>query len=477
MKIIILTGLLINSVFLWAETEETKIVVGTQEQLQIQEREIYKGAKKSLIPWKELDHKDWFSINEWKRVLKVKESVPSWRANIVEANLHERMARVLECEGECRIYRGEGHSKAQYRSELKEGDELHTLKDSYVWVFFLDGTLARLSPQSSISFKEINLGKKENFLHVRLNAGNILWLNRSKNTYQLQETKETDVTFYPLKMYEANPVIRALDWDEKDPFSYLKDEKIIQGQYKRLNEMIEENNEVVRKKTHSFIVFPNGTILGEGLSMEFIILNGGKTYLKKRTSDQLKLKGSTSNIPTWFYFRGYENTEEFKIPTGRWMEVDPKGRVISLTEGKRFSIGEFITSNIPSILMARELMLKKYSSFAHEELSKKELAIEYGYRLWGSIENEGEDLYRRLQFLRDYTRRHETTQIITATQFYKKLERLGEKRKNAEYTRAFFSKAMQDYYIYKDSLKLLSRESEIPSSVKRPLWQRMNGIR
>ena len=166
MKIIIVFLFLLNLIGAFAQGEavteksdeqKVRIFVSPDQQLLKQADVQYKGEKASLVDWEELDEKRFLNIERWKVDLKVKESEPRWRRNLQERRLMEKVGYVIECVGNCRLYRGVGYSKVDYLSTLREGDELQTLEDSYLWAYFLDGTLVRMSPNGSITLKMAKL--------------------------------------------------------------------------------------------------------------------------------------------------------------------------------------------------------------------------------------------------------------------------------------------------------------------------------
>ena len=70
---------------------------------------------------------------------------------------------------------------------------------------------------------------------------------------------------------------------------------------------------------------------------------------------------------------------------------------------------EMLTQRITSILVARELLIRKYSIFIFEDLKDPQLfAKNYGYRLWDRIDPiYNKDLHKRVEFLKEYTKREE----------------------------------------------------------------------
>ncbi len=440
----------------------------------------FKGVKKSLIEWKRIKPDNWLSLDHWKKSRVRKDQEPEWKLNLTERNLKELVGRFLECVGDCRIYRGEGFSTSQYKSSVRELDEIITQSDSYAWIAMMDGTLVRISPNTSLSFKEINIGKSENFIHLRINSGNILVLNRESLLYKERNLRETDKLFLPLSKNEANIEEVKITLDEKDLSNFIAEDTKVLKHYKKLNALISENNEFVNNKpTYTFVVMPNGTVYGKNMQTEFVVLLGGESFVKRRTYEEQKLvlKEEVSESPVEFFYRGFENIERFTLEPGVWYQVAAKGREIAAHEDPlKFQIGEYLTSNIPSILIARELLLKKHSQFLFtENPSRKDLAENSGYRLWGKIDEPGEDLNLRLKFLFEYTRRIETTNLVVAQQFRRKASERGELTKSMVYDQSFYRKALEDYIVSRQSEIIVDTDREVLNSTRKPFWKIING--
>jgi hypothetical protein len=440
----------------------------------------FKGVKKSLIEWDRLKTDNWLSLDHWKKSRIRKDQEPEWKLNLTERNLRELAGRFLECVGDCRVHRGEGFSTSQYNSSVRELDEIITLPNSYAWIAMMDGTLVRVSPNTSLSFKEINIGEKENFIHLRINSGNILILNREAFTYKERNLRETDKLFLPMSNNQANPEEQKITLNEKDLSNFIAEDTKVLEHYKKLNEKILSNNEIVKSKpTYTFVVMPNGTLYGKNLQAEFVVLLGGESYVKRRSYEEQKFssKEEAEESPVDFFYRGFENKNKFTLEPGVWYQVAAKGREILPHEDPlKFQIGEYLTSNIPSILMARELLLEKHSEFLFSENpSRKDLAEKAGYRLWGKIDEPGEDLNLRLKFLLEYTRRIETTNLVVAQQFRRKASDRGELTTSMVYDQSFYRKALEDYIVSRQSEIIVDTDREVLNSTRKPFWKIING--
>ena len=383
-------------------------------------QESYYGHRYSTIQWEKINTLRWLDIDHWKEELARRD-----KEVLRAVQLREMMGRILKCVGQCKSFRGLSPIKATRHTSILEGDDLETMPDSFLWVFLLDGTMVRLAPESSITFKEINIGTHEIFLYVRINYGNVLWLSRDSSLFKEIKRKETDRLFLPLSTHGYKLGLRK--------------------RYKKLNDFIKQNNKMIKHyKTWSFVVLPHGTIWGADLRTDVIVLPGKGSYVKNRTSNELGLKKKDNPAPAVFYLRGFGKERQVSLDFGRWYKVGRRGRKIDFLQEKEnvFSLGELITRRIPSILTAREILLKNYSSFVFDQNKGVDaLAIDHGYRLWGRLFHATleEDLEKRVLYLRRYTRIEESFNLS-------KGDRLrggfSFKKSNAAYDNRFYRKAM-----------------------------------
>lgn len=441
---------------------------GSLRAQEVDKVKFYKGYKHSLIQWEEVDVDNFLSWNVWKQDLKSKNENLFYREDLRDTQIHERMGYILGCVGDCRIYRGQKYSRTKYLSSVREGDEIETYKDSYLWVFLLDGTLVRLSPESSVSMTEFNIARDQNFFFVRMNFGNILWWNRTDHTLKVQDVKETDRLFLPVAVYDAN------FYEEKKMVTrklFLSKNKKTMRQYELLNALISDNNKFVRKKTSSFIVLPNGSLYGSNFVAEFIVLRRDESFFKVRTPKQLSYLQEEGPGPINFFYRGYKNKKTETIIPGTWYSVSRNGLNLEQVENQqKFSMGEFPTQYVPTILTAREILLKKYSHFVFSNLGRQVMSEQYGYRLWDHGSRKGE-LAQRLSFLKDYTRRIETTNLRVVDVYLQRLKESGAELKIGQYGHQFYEKAMHAYFLAKEELPYVTEKGLILNSHKKKFWR------
>jgi hypothetical protein len=380
-----------------------------------------KGQGHSLIPWSELDPESWLSVDKWLLQRKLKDQNPDWKLRLRDDRQTEHMGKVLQCRGKCDVYRGTTKATVQHLSRIDEGDEFITGPDSVAWVYLIDGSLVRIGPSTSISFQEINWTKDQVFIFARLQKGHVFWHNRNPTDFPEELSPETDAISLPLLVREAN-----VAWFERELFQKQSDadrsvetmkqeEVVAKNQIKKINELRKQNNSEGVNSTQVMIVAPNVTLVGNGTSFDLFHYPGGKSHFKRR----LGLQGSTLNIQ----LRGYTATAITPISEEAWYEVEVNGRSHSKVANVTGSleITELLTRRIKTIELAREFWMEKYTLPIVKSIEKpKELAIKHGYKLWN------DDFSSRYDFLVEYTRRMETTNLKSMDNLLKKIEGNGE---------------------------------------------------
>ncbi len=380
-----------------------------------------KGQNFSIIPWSTMDTIDWLSINTWLLEREIKDKTPDWKIRLRQADHKELVGKFIQCKGTCSVYRGSNKADTQYLSRILEGDEVKTEKDSVAWIYFMDGSLLKLSPETSLSIHEFNIGKSQIFVQARLNQGHIFWHPRNKADHPLELSPETDAFSLPLMIRSANQQFYERKiFESQTDFQRVSevmnlDEQAIKDQIFALNKLKQENNLSMNIPTKFMLVSPNATIVSSEASFDYYYVPGGNTYFKKRTF-QLGEEFS-------LHLRGYTDTSVNTISEMAWYEVDSNGRSFSQvieTPGV-LQVTELLTKRIKTLELAREIWVKEFTVPMMNAVSKPELlARNYGYSLWG------EELSKRYNFLVEYTRRIETTNLRSLENLLVKLENAGE---------------------------------------------------
>lgn len=418
------------------KVEEKQAIVDTQP---------LKGQTFSTIDWEGQDPKQWLDIDRWLADRAAKDSTPDWKIRI-RLNTHkELIGKVLKCVGTCQSFRGIKPISIRHLSQIKEGDEIQTGKDSNLWIYLMDGSLIRLSPETSVSFNEINISKSEFFYQLRLNQGHFYWHRRVNEAVPLNAAPQTDQVSLPLMVREAN-----IDFYEREVYQKQDDLQrfltMTEGNSKANEKLFEKINEfkIAHKDKmkafngHVLVVSPNFSLDVMNTSFDAFYVPNDRGYFKRR--DDIV---SSEEIPRQFklLFRGYGNESVEDITHSNWVVMDAEGKshAESSEPLPHLSILELVTKRIASLELAAEIWLGKYSMPVIESIAdESKLAQVYGYRLWG------EDLTQRLSFLHEYTRRVETTNLKSLDRLAKELSAKGEFRPLI-IDEKFYVKALETY--------------------------------
>jgi hypothetical protein len=404
------------------ELESTKILLHT-DQWGVKPSELdrdnkpYKGQTNSLIDWKYLDPNDWLDIDYWKMTREARDTYADWKIRLRDSSHRETVGKVIQCLGNCTSSRDTGTTPIQTGSVILEGDELVAKEGAVLWVFLVDGSLIRLSSQSSFSVFEINVMDKKIFYNIRLNYGHLYFQHRRIGEYETFDLAETDQSVLPLLLKEANREnFMRQDFQlltDQDQLNYVLEKNPGHvTQYKHLNQKLNESVEKYSKwQTDVFIFSANASfklknpifhIFYEDMYKTQFYLTDHIEGFKPHELEKRKSAGMLS-------FRGYRNEKAAQLPIDQWIEVDGKGK----TFAKNFSMEDkikpidFFVKRIPSLHMAREIYLDKHGKFLLEDFDKEQLAVTYGYRLWDEVK----EMKLRLKFLISYVRRAETTNL------------------------------------------------------------------
>jgi hypothetical protein len=436
----------------------------------------FKNLKESSFYWDTVTPKQFLSFDKWKQESDIKDLNPEWEQTVKSKNNREVVGRFLQCVGTCHIERGDGFFNPNFRSTIYESDEIQTIGESYAWVFLLDGTMVRLSPASSLIINEINIGKSENLLHARINFGNILWMSRLENFHQKNNHRETDALFSPLEFYDANPFIEHKIYSSDRLMELTEENQTPLHQRERLNKLIDQNNGMTNKKrTFAFLTLPNVTLMGYQPVVEMFSPLGGKSYFRKRTFEdqELEVDPDDKESEMQYQLRGYENKDVVNLESNEWMEIDERGsRVDKAPDTGLLEMGEFITKRIPTLLVARELLMEKYSDVLFQKTyDPLVLAKKDGYLLW-----EKSEMDLRLVFMKEYFRRVETTNLFSAASFNKRMKARGYMLPSPLYDRIYIRKALKKLASFEPYPTDMDVGEQLNSTTKK-LWKIIHGIK
>jgi hypothetical protein len=403
------------------------------------DKEPLKGQGYSMIPWSELDPENWLSIETWLHERKQKDKTPDWKVRLRDNSQTELMGKILQCRGKCFIYRGEKAVPVTHLSQVKEGDEIKTEKNTVAWVFLMDGTLMRLGPESSINMQEMNINADFVFYYARLNEGHVHWLPRRREVMAFQNEPETDSYSLPLLVRDAN-----LGFYERQVYAKQSDKEYtsslqelndlsIRTQVEKLNNLWHQNYQRPMPYAKLLITTPNSSFVSNDSIFDLVYIPGHEAYIKQRPNQAGRIE---------FQPRGYLKGEFTAIETDKWHTVSVNGREITKNEdpSSDLQILELLTRRITTIELAREIWIEKFTLPIMSRIAdSKGLAIEFGYSIWGG------EVYQRIDFLQEYTRRTETTHLKSIENLMVKLEAAGKVMVKAPSDAAY--KASLNHYL------------------------------
>lgn len=405
----------------------------------------FKDQGKSLIDWDTMNHEKWLDFNYWKQQREQRDKEPSWKYKLRQSQHVELIGKLIKCVGDCKIFRGQNSVQGEYLSRLKEGDEFLTSDDSYAWLFLTDGSLVRISPKTSLTFNEINIGKTEVFYSIRLNHGQIYWEQRKIGKFKEENLAETDLTFSPLMIQNANreyfsrKEFEIMDHDNRLKY-YTRDNPGHISQFETLNGKIKKTEKLIDKiNTHVFMVTPNQTFYTTNAHFDLFYSINSETHFRFQKEVENFESSDSRETSVLALKRGFTNRDEMSLEENTWYQVDKTGRETSeLEDSSAFKVVDLFRKRIPSIRLAREIMLRdKFQFWFEDSIEAQSLATDFGYRLWNQETKETSD---RLAYLKEYTRRIETTNLNSLAKVFK-----GHKVK--DFDKTYYEFALNRYIL------------------------------
>lgn len=387
-------------------------------------RNIISTRDKETTVWKDLKEDEWLDINKWIAEREFKDSNPNWKDIVRNQQNREVIGRVIKCVGLCRNYRGVDAASAKHLTTLREGDEFLTEDNSYAWLLLIDGSLIRVSPKTSLILNEVNLSNTSNFIMLRLNEGIVHFQPRLNGKFLKKNLPETDTAFNPLLIREANREFHAINefqaLDEKVRDLYLiKENPGADKQYELLNRFISENP--YQKSTKVLFVTPSYSLLSSNIVLDLNYNINGKSFFRYSENPKGFEAGENSrNKDIKLQLRGYNNDELNDISKNTWYEVNKDGSKFYSTDSypRALDTVSAFTRRIPSILIGREVFMRKYFNdlILKTNFDDEELLSEYNYRLW-NVESKIE-LNQRVLFLLEWSRRVETSNLKNISKIF-----------------------------------------------------------
>ena len=407
------------------------------------------GENDSFSKWSDISEEDFLSIDKWLKQRNLKDRNKYWLEKVTHSDHVELVGRVLKCSGLCHKYGKNKKVRARYQSHIHEGDEIRTEENSSMLILLVDGTIIRLSADSSVSLNEFNISNKATLSIIRLNYGHMSLKQRSIDRVEPKDAPESDLSFGPFQLLEAN---REYYWQQEYQSLESERQKVryqvmknpgAQYQYITLNKMIDKNNKWFSKKQVKTIVYSaTASFYLEGNNLDLFYELGKKSYFYLTSHNQER--------KDFVQLRGYKNDEKHQPALNTWMITDENGtKMNEYADSHRFNVALMQTKRTPTVMLARELWIKKYSKpLFNPEIIPEVFAANLGYRLW-DIERKDE-LKLRAEFAFEYIRRVETSNIIGLKSYYSEKVEEGFNPK-------YYAKSMKEHYLALRELSNIKR--------------------
>ena len=290
------------------------------------------------------------------------------------------LGEVIASRGTSRIYRQEGNIVVKKGSQFKQGDLIETSSSGHVWIALIDGTLIRLSPDSTYSLESFEVSQLSLLMFHRINNGNINIIPRKEKGVGPQSTIETDRVFLPV--FELFDFRKFLDYSSltKNRIDNLHKEKYRYLNFlKKNNEGILEGKGVLHVVNTPFMIFEF-----DKADMEFVIDWAGSDFIKIRSKFK-NFKSYKKNIIA------LKESEEFN--TNTWYEINQKETKVSRNSSSAW-FGDLVISDIPSIRILAEMFISENARKFFFSTSHK--------NFWAKYLISDKNLKDRKKFLLEY---------------------------------------------------------------------------
>jgi hypothetical protein len=200
--------------------------------------------------------------------------------------------------------------------------------------------------------------------------------------------------------------------------SYIKPLSLGELRYQLINDKIKQNLKVGFKDSHLILATPNATLNVVNGVLDVFTEIGNHTLFRDRDITAQFSIAKSYKRERLLGLRGYNNDKLHRFEQNKWYQVAVAGREfeeVDFSRNRDINLSSFLTTRIPSIIHARELMLETYSlNILSPQTAPDVLAVENGLRLWDVANDEQGDnpeLLEREKFLVEYIRRVETTNL------------------------------------------------------------------
>lgn len=272
---------------------------------------------------------------------------------------------------------------------IYEGDIIETRISGSCWIALLDGTLFRLSPETSISISEVIFNASFFQSFVRVNKGEIFAINRSRVGENKNNGRFLDLIF--LSVLEPELIEQALRYFDETLFSTKKIKFRDLLNYLKIYTNDFKFEDWKLKAGH---IFYNENML--------VNIESGSTHIFVDEFDSyIKVSGSGDKATKPKYTTVAYDGVSSDLDFGKWYRFKsgtPEEN--DYMNDKEFSI-KMVTSNLSPFYFLRERFMNKYSYYINNS------------EIFPTIKNfsnyKGEKFQKRVDFVLDYFKKSETT--------------------------------------------------------------------
>ena len=241
------------------------------------------------------------------------------------------------------VFRGNGKISLKKNGHIKQGDLIETLRNGHAWLSLIDGTLIRMSPNSTFSIESFEISPSNILFFHRINNGNVNFISRDESSDAPLSVVESDRVFYPFfDFHELGDFLRFSNKNQYSARSFHYEK------YRMLNFLKDNNLGVLkRKKVEHVINTPYLIIDFKKAKIEFVVDWRGNDYIKVKQINE-------SGV---FYKKNIEQLEKFEFEKkNTWYSVDLTG-VREDPTSSNYWYGDFAISDIPSVKIISEIFL------------------------------------------------------------------------------------------------------------------------
>ena len=298
------------------------------------------------------------------------------------------VGKIIASIGDLRVNREGGKVKGDVKF-IYQGDIIETKLTGSCWVTFLDGTMLRLSPDSSISISEIIFNSNSFEAFIRVNKGEVFGINRFKDDSFLSKGRFLDLSF--LSIFKPDLVERVLAYFSETIYT---ENKMAFSKILKLMGLYTNDFRFENWKLDSSFSFYNENM--------FVTISSSKAhFFVGDSASYLKVTQSIENAPAPKYTPVKYDGEQENLKPDKWYRFlagEPSESDYMID--KEYPM-KMLVSNITPFYLLRESFMNKYSYYISNLKSFPTIQNFSNFR--------GDQYKKRRLFVSDFLKKSETT--------------------------------------------------------------------